>query len=313
MRVGDTVWVQRAGDVIPEVVKVVLELRPPTAVPYVFPTHCPRCDTQAEREDGEAVWRCPNYACPAQAEERIRHFASRPAMDIHGVGEKLSAQLAAAELVRSPTDLYDLTKERLLTLERMADKSAETVLAAIAESKAQPLPRLLFGLGIRHVGEHVAKVLATYVRSLAGLARLATEPRDAIAETLQGVRGIGPEVAGAVADYLADVGNRALLEGLLERGLGQRSAAEVDLAPEEQKLRGKTVVVTGTLEAYSREAAKAEIERHGGHVASSVSKKTDYLVAGEAAGSKLQKAQELGTEVLDEAAFVALLGAGEAD
>ena len=307
VRVGDTVWVQRAGDVIPEVVKVVLELRPPTAVPYVFPTHCPRCDTQAQREDGEAVWRCPNYHCPTQAEERVRHFCSRPAMDVHGIGEKLAAQLAAEKLVQSPADLYALTKAQLLTLERMADKSADSVLAAIAASKDQPLPRLLFGLGVRHVGEHVAKVLAGHVRSLAGLLTLADSPRDDVAGALEQVHGIGPEVAGAVADYLADTDNKALLRDLAAHGLGQPKAGEVELSAEQQRLRGKIVVVTGQLEAFSREGAKAEIERHGGHAASSVSKKTDYLVAGEAAGSKLARAQELGVTVLDEAAFVRLL------
>lgn len=306
VRVGDTVWVQRAGDVIPEVVKVVSELRPPTAVPYVFPTHCPRCDTQAEREEGEAVWRCPNFFCPAQAEERVRHFCSRPAMDVHGIGEKLAAQLAAARLVESPADLYALTKDQLLTLERMAEKSADTVLAAIAGSKKQPLPRILFGLGIRHVGEHVAKLLANFARSLAGLLRLAARPRDEVAAALEEVRGIGPEVAGAMADYLADPGNQVLLQKLEAHGLGQADSTQ-ELDPEAQRLRGKTVVVTGTLTAYSREQAKAEIERHGGHAASGVSKKTDFLVAGEAAGSKLAKARELGVEVLDEAGFVHLL------
>lgn len=302
VRVGDTVWVQRAGDVIPEVVKVVPELRPPTAVPYVFPTHCPRCDTLAERPDGEAVWRCPNHNCPAQAEERIRHFASRPAMDINGLGEKLAAQLVGEGLVATPADLYALKKDALLRLERMAEKSADGLLAAIEESKGQPLPRVLFGLGIRHVGEHVAKVLAGHLQSLAALLDV---PDSA---TLQAVHGIGPEVAQAIYAYATDEANRALVQRLVDCGLGAQGAGgQEGLAPEAQRLRGKVVVVTGTLSALSREQAKATIERHGGHAASSVSKKTDFLVAGESAGSKLDKAKTLGVAVLDEQAFLALL------
>ena len=299
IRVGDTVLVQRAGDVIPEVVQAIAAKRPKKAQAYVFPIQCPVCQTAAVRPEEEAVWRCPNIACPAQTRERLRHFAGRRGMDIHGLGEKLVAELVDMGLVDSPADLYRLTSEDLLRLPRRKDKSVGNLLQAIAQSKHMPLARIMFALGIRHVGEHVAKILAQHLGSLTKLAAVA--PAD-----LEGVHGIGPEVQQAILQFVAAKPNWQLLQELQSLGV-------VGQVPERksasQLLRGKTLVVTGTLSQLSRDEAHALIEQHGGRASGSVSKKTDYLVAGEAAGSKLQKAQELGVVVLTEQAFLDMIAA----
>ena len=300
VRTGDTVLVQRAGDVIPEVVQVVLEKRPAKTRAFKFPKQCPICDTAAVRPEGEAVWRCPNLACPAQVRERLRHFASRRAMDIHGLGEKVVAELVDTGLVNTPADVYRLTRAQLLALPRRKDKSVDNFLAAVEESKSRPLRHVIFGLGIRHVGEFVAGVLAQHCGSLRAFL-------DLNAEQLEQMHGIGPEVSSLLLYFLKQPVNRTLLEDLIKLGVAPPAAATAD-AVAEKKLMGKTLVVTGTLSAMSRDEAHAKIVAHGGRAASSVSKKTDYLVAGEAAGSKLVKAQELGVAVLDEAAFLQLIG-----
>lgn len=300
VRKGDTVLVQRAGDVIPEVVQVVLDKRPDKTRPFKFPKQCPICDTAAVRPVDEVVWRCPNLACPAQVRERLRHFASRRAMDIHGLGEKVVAELVEAGLVDTPADVYRLQREQLLALPRRKDKSVDKFLAAIAESKSRPLRNVIFALGIRHVGEFVAGVLAQYCGSLERFLALTTEE-------LEQIHGIGPEVGNLLLYFLKQPVNRALIEDLIEQGVCPPAAPTAD-AVVDKKLVGKTLVVTGTLVGMSRDEAHAKIVAHGGRAASSVSKKTDYLVAGEAAGSKLVKAQELGITILDEEAFLRLLG-----
>lgn len=301
VRVGDTVLVQRAGEVIPEVVQVVALQRPADTRPFVFPTACPECGTALERADEEVAWRCPNVNdCAAQLRERLRHFASRHAMDIEGLGDKVIAQLVLRGLVRDPSDLYRLTVDQLADLERMGEKSATNLVSAIAASRKQPLARLLHGLGIRHVGEVVAKQVAEGTGSLDAL--LAARP-----ERLAELHGIGPEVAGAIAAYFAEPRHRELIERLRAAGVeAQAGQAE----RHSDKLAGKTLVVTGTLSGMSRDEAHALIAAHGGRAASSVSKKTDYVVAGEAAGSKLEKARSLGVQVLDEQAFLALIAGG---
>ncbi len=297
VRQGDTVLVQRAGDVIPEVVQVITERRPEGAQPYVFPTRCPECDTPVVRGDGEAVQRCPSFTCPAQVRERIRHFATRHAMDIDGLGDRLVHRLVESGKAVSVADLFRLTKDDLLAIERMGDKSAENLLARIAGARERPLDRLIFGLGIRHVGEHVARVLSMALGSLDALV-------SASAERLAEIHGIGPEVAAAVVQHFARPENRTVVEALSAQGVRGVAAPVVARS---DKLKGKTLVVTGTLGSMSREEAHARILEHGGRAASSVSKKTDYLVAGESAGSKLTRAQELGVQVLSEAEFIALL------
>ncbi len=279
VRVGDLVVVRRAGDVIPEVVRVVLEERPADSVPYELP---------------ESV---PDQALAARV-QAIIHFASRRALDIEGLGEKLIEQLVQAGLVSTVADLYTLTVEQLAALERMGDKSAANVIAAIEQSKATSLPRLLHGLGIREVGEATAGNLAV---AFGRLERI----RAASVEELETVNDIGPVVAASIAAWFADAGNLEVLEQLIERGVHW---PEFEVAPAEQlPLKGVTVVLTGTLPNLSRDEAKARLQALGAHVAGSVSKKTDLVVAGEEAGSKLDKALALGIPVLDEAALEALL------
>jgi DNA ligase (NAD+) len=303
VRVGDSVVVQRAGDVIPEVVEVVAERRPPGTEPFVLPDACPVCGAPADREEGEAVLRCTNgLSCPAQLREAIRHFASRTAMDIEGMGEKLCNQLVDRGLVRDVAGLYDLRFEDVVILERMADKSAHNLMDAVDRSRGQPLHRLLVGLGIRHVGEQGARVLADHAGTLEAL-------RAVPAEELEAIDDVGPVVAASVRAFFDGERNQTLLNRLEAAGL--RTTAE----PREARgmaaaLAGKTFVLTGTLPTMTRAEAKATITSRGGKVTGSVSSKTDYLVAGEAAGSKLTKARDLGIEVLDEGALRGLLGDG---
>jgi DNA ligase (NAD+) len=298
VRVGDRVFLRRAGDVIPEIVRVIPESRPADSQPWQMPRQCPACGAPVEREEGGAITRCPNPTCPAKSVSRLRHFASRLAMDIEGLGVETSTQLIETGLVKSPADLYTLKYEQLVALERFADLSAKNLLAAIEASKSRPLRRVIYALGIRMVGEATALALARRFRSLDAL--LAASVED-----LQSVRDVGPEVARQVHDFLALPEQRQMIARLL--------AAGVRPAPEEEgaaagPFAGKTVVLTGTLKGYSREQAKAEIERRGGRVSGSVSRKTDLVVAGEDAGSKLGKAQELGVRVVDENGFRELLG-----
>ena len=308
VRVGDTVVVRRAGDVIPEVVGVVLERRPmqdlvtPLQPPFVMRQTCPECGAPVLRLEGEAAARCTNgLACPAQRKQALLHFASRRAMDIEGLGDKLVEQLVDKGLVATPADLYDPEKinvARLAGLERMAEKSAENLVAAIAASRGRPLGRCIFALGIRHVGEQTAKDLARHFGTMAAFQ--AADP-----ETLMAVPDVGPVVAASIRAFLAEPHNQAVIEALGRAGawVDGEAAPRTGAGP----LAGKTLVLTGTLPTLTREAAKALIEAAGGKAAGSVSKKTDYVVAGAEAGTKLQKAQELGVRVLDETGLMHLL------
>lgn len=300
VRVGDTVVVHRAGDVIPEVVRVVLEDRPPGSVPWQMPSACPACGGPLVREEGEVVRRCLNPLCPAQLREHLRHFASRAGLDIEGLGEAVIEQLVERGLVRSPADLFRLTKEQLLQLENFADKSADNLLAAIAARRRVPLHRLINALGIRHVGEHTAYVLAQRFGSLERLAA-ATE------EELLATEGIGPVVARHVAQWFASEQGRRLLRDL--EGVGVRAEPP---AAATGPWAGRTWVLTGSLTSMTRAEAEERIRALGGVPSSSVSRKTDTVVAGPGAGSKLDKARRLGVRVIDEASFLEELAAAEA-
>ncbi|HUB09923.1 MAG TPA: NAD-dependent DNA ligase LigA [Myxococcales bacterium] len=297
VRVGDTVLVRRAGDVIPEIAQVVLEKRPHGAKPYPFPTTCPACGSAAVKLEGEAITRCVGMACPAKLREGLLHFASRNALDIRGLGEALATTLVDERLVRQLADIYAIPREKWRTLPRMADKSADNVLAAIEKSKSTTLPRFLNAIGIPGVGEATAKALARAFPTVKAL-------MDADGEALQRVRDVGPALAAEIRTFFQEPQNRRSIERLLEAGV--RPQAEE--APQGGVFEGKSLVLTGTLAALSREEAKAEIERRGGRVSGSVSRKTDYVVAGDEPGSKLEKARELGVAVLDEAAFLDKLG-----
>jgi DNA ligase (NAD+) len=298
IRVGDTVIVQRAGEVIPQVIGPVLSKRPPDAQPYQLPTRCPRCGAAIVKPPGEAMARCTGgVQCPAQLFELLKHFASRDAMDIDGLGEKLAAALLEAGLVRDVADLYFLRKEQLMPLERMGEKRAENLLRSIAASKERPLERLLYALGIRHVGAQTAALLARRFGSLDAL-RAASEAEIAAVE------GVGPVIAASVRAWFDEPRNLAVLEKLRRAGVRftQETAPTAGLP-----LAGKTFVLTGRLERMTRLEAEARIKELGGTVSDTVSRKTDYLVVGAEPGSKLRRAQQLGTRLLDEAAFEALL------
>jgi DNA ligase (NAD+) len=297
IRVGDTVLVERAGDVIPYVVQVVLAKRPPESRPYTFPSQCPACGGVARRLEGEAYWRCTNSACPAQLKERLRHFGSRRAMDIEHLGDSTIEQLVDTGRVKDFADLYTLTAEEVSALDRFAEKSAENLVRAIAASRERGPARLLNALGVRLVGERVAQLLATRFGSLE---RLAHSPEADLAQ----IRGIGEEIARSVAAFFEDQTNRALIQRLNDAGV----VTNAPLAPVgPQPLAGKTIVLTGTFPTLSRDAARDLIERHGGRVTGSVSKKTDYVIVGEGPGSKADDARRLGVEMLDEAGLLALV------
>jgi len=292
VRIGDTVVVQRAGDVIPEVVEVKKDRRTGKEVPYKIPDKCPVCGGDVVRLPGEAAHRCIRLSCPAQLKGSIKHFASKRAMDIDGLGTKLVDQLVDRGLVKDIADLYSLTHEDLASLERMADKSAQNIMDALEKSKSRPLARFLYGLGIRHVGEHLAEVLAEEFGSLERLSR-ATE------EELLAIKEIGPEVARSVVSFFQDPKNMEVLRRLDRAGLKIEEAAK----PAGEKLKGKTFVITGTLASMGREAARELIESLGGKTASAVSKKVDYLIVGANPGSKLDRARELGIPTITEDEF----------
>ncbi|MFO1396559.1 MAG: NAD-dependent DNA ligase LigA [Burkholderiales bacterium] len=299
LMVGDTVVVRRAGDVIPQVVSRILERRPADARPFVMPAQCPECGSAVVRLEGEVVARCSGgLVCPAQRKQALLHFAGRRAMDIEGLGDKLVDQLVDGGIVHTPADLYKLGLAKLAALERMADKSAANVLAAIEKSKATTLARFIFALGIRHVGEATARDLANHFGSLDAL--LAAD-----VPALLEVHDVGPVLAESIASFCAEPHNREGIEQLRAAGVTfpEGPPRVVAAGP----LAGMTLVLTGTLPALTRDEAKAMIEAAGGKVAGSVSKKTNYVVAGEDAGSKLAKAEELGVAVLDEDGLRALL------
>ncbi len=301
IRAGDRVLIKRAGDVIPYVIGPLEAARTGEEWPYTPPETCPACDQPVEHLEGEVAWYCVNAACPAQLVRNVEHFVSRAAMDIVGLGIKIVEQLIAARLVGDVADLYTLARESLLDLEGFAAKKAENLLEAIAASKAQPLGRLLTALGIRGVGEVVAADLARYYPDLEALGR-------ASAEDLQQIEGIGPNIAEAMGDWFARPANQRVLAKLRAAGVWPRAEISAEGARPAGSLAGLSFVVTGTLAGFTREGIKEFIQSHGGKVSGSVSKKTDYLVAGESPGSKLAKAQELGVAILDEAAFLRLAG-----
>ena len=298
VRVGDTVVVRRAGDVIPEVVSVLLEKRNHAAPAFTMPRHCPVCDSPAVREEGEADFRCTGgLFCSAQRKQALLHFAQRRAVEIDDLGEKLVDQLVDAELVKTLPDLYRLTRAQLIGLDRMAEKSANNLLASLEKSKHTTLPRFLYGLGIRHVGEATAKDLARHFGGLQAI-------MDASIDQLLTVTDVGPVVANSLRAFFDQVHNREVVQQLRECGVHWEEfapGARLDLP-----LGGHTYVITGTLPTLSREQAQALLEQAGAKVAGSVSKKTTGVIAGEAAGSKLEKAMALGIPVLDEAALLAL-------
>lgn len=299
VREGDRVLVQRAGDVIPEVVKVIDDGEHEKRKRYTLPEKCPACGARAERPPGEAVLRCININCPAQAKERIIHFASRNAMDVEGLGEKLAEQLYQEGMIKTVGDLYSLEKDKLAGLERMGEKSASNLVEAIARSKDTTLPRFIFALGIRHVGEYGARILAEAFGSMEALER-------AKEEDLLEINGVGPEVASSVRAFFDRAENRELVAELLAAGVKPR--AEASAADTGSPLAGKTVVLTGSLESLTRAEAGERIEKAGGRVTSSVSKNTDLVVAGAEPGRKLEKAWKLGVKVIDEKEFLNLTG-----
>jgi DNA ligase (NAD+) len=296
VRVGDTVLIERAGDVIPYVVQVVAAKRPADSVEYKFPDRCPACGGVAFRPEGEVYWRCQNTACPAQLKERLRHFGSRRAMDIEGLGEAAVEQLVDRGRVKSFADLYDLTADEIAEYERFAEKSAENLVGAIQGSKTRGLARLLNALGIPMVGERVAQLLAARFGSLERL-------RSATEADLAEVHGIGAHIAASVVKFFADPSNGQVLDRLREAGV---TTTEASFQEGPRPLEGKTFVLTGALPTLTRDAATDLISRLGGRVTSAVSKKTDYVIAGEDAGKKEADARRLGVKVLDEAAFLEL-------
>jgi DNA ligase (NAD+) len=302
VRIGDTVVVRRAGDVIPEVVRVVAERRPRGAKPFVMPAQCPECGSAVVRLPDEAIARCTGgLVCPAQRKQSLRHFASRRALDIEGLGEKLIDQLVDEGLVRTPADIYRLSPGQLAGLERMAEKSAANVAAAIERSKSTTLPRFIYALGIRHVGESTAKDLAQHFGTLDALVA-------ASEEELAGAPDVGPVIAESLARFFAEPHNREVIAALRKAGVHWRESPPQ--RAQAGALAGRTFVLTGTLPKLSRDEATALIEASGGKVTASVSRKTDFVVAGEDAGSKLARAQELGIAIVDEVGLRELLANG---
>ena len=302
IRVGDTVLVQKAGEIIPEILEVDVSKRPEGAKPFVFPDTCPVCGAPVSRDADGAAIRCTGAECPAQLLRNLTHFASRDAMDIEGLGPAVVQQLVDSGLVRNAADLYSLHAADVAKLDRMGEKSAENLIRAIENSKANDLAKLLYGLGIRQVGAKAAQVLSAHFGSLDALAA-ATE------EELTAVGDVGPITARYVVEYLAADQSKDLLRRLREAGVNLESTAQ----PVGDRFAGLTFVLTGELSAYSRKEAGEKLEALGAKVSGSVSKKTSCVVAGEAAGSKLRKAQELGVPVIDEAQFLTLIGEGEGD
>ena len=297
VQLSDRILLERGGDVIPKVVKVVEEA--PDRIPFEMPSRCPVCGSEVYREEGEAVRRCLSQTCPAKRKESLLHWASRKAMKIDGLGERLVEQLVEKGFVKDVSDLYGLTQDQLEDLERMGPKSAENLLKEIDASRSLEFWRLLFGLGIRHVGERTAQILA---REFGSIERL----EQASKEELEQVHEVGPKLAESIYEFLKQPENRALIERLQHAGLPMQSDEPV--APKApQRFAGKTFVLTGTLDGMSRDEAAALIEERGGRVSSSVSKKTSYVLAGKDPGSKLDKARELGVEILDQQQFVRML------
>ncbi len=300
IKVGDRVVIEKAGEIIPAVVKVVTEKRTGAEQDFSMPTACPVCSGEVEKREGEVALRCINLQCPAQVKNWLTHFASRGAMDINGLGESLVEQLVDSGLIKNPAELYSLTKAEVLGLERMGEKSADNLIKGIEESKQRPFERVLFGLGIRHVGKGAAILLANEFKNLDALLASGTGQ-------LESIRDIGPIVARSVADYFKNPDALAVIEQLREAGVNCKQEEQTG----SHELKGLTFVLTGSMESMTRDEAGEKIRARGGKVSSSVSKNTSYLVAGESAGSKLEKAEKLGVTVLTEEQFIALLGSDE--
>lgn len=305
IRIGDTVVIEKAGEVIPAVVSVVLEKRPENAKPFDFVKHihnkCPSCGGPIRRDPEFVAWRCENISCPMQLKRTLEHYASRGAMDVENLGEVLINQLVDKELVKDVADLYSLKVEQLADLDRMAEKSATNVVTAIAESKSRELWRLVHGLGILHVGEGAARKLAEHFQSLEKIEK-------ASLEELQHAQDVGPVMAQSVFDFFRNPRNQAVLDKLQRAGVRPQNPESSIQHPASGPFADKTVVITGTLSKFSREQAQEELRKRGAKVTDSVSKKTDYLVVGEDAGSKLAKAEKLGVKTLSETEFLKLLG-----
>jgi DNA ligase (NAD+) len=297
VREGDFVEIEKGGEIIPKVMRIIGEKRPLGSRPFVPPLRCPSCDSELGRLEGEVALRCFNNSCPAQLLASLEHFVSRACMDIQGMGPALIEQLVKAGLVKTVADLYALTRDSLAHLDRMGDRSASNVIAAVAGSKSNTLDRLIHGLGIRMIGAQAAKLLAQEVDDLTDLFGITDN-------VLERIEGFGPNMAKSVRAYFDRPENRALAERLKESGVNTKGIPKKAAAG---KLSGKTFVLTGTLEQFTREQASAEIERRGGKVSSSVSKKTDFVVTGSEAGSKLEKAEKLGVRIINEAAFESIL------
>ncbi len=301
LREGDVVQVKRAGEVIPQIIASVPEKSQPRGAPWRMPRNCPSCGTPVEKDEEEVAIYCPNIACPGRQLEALVHFASRGAMDIRGLSYARIDQLIREGMVHDAADIFSLTREQLLSLEGYAEKGTDALLGAIAASAAQPLSRLLGALGIRHVGSIAAQLLARHFGTMDALAA-------ASAEEIGSVRGVGPVIAEGVARFFADEGARNLIQKLRVRGLNFSEPRQVAAGG---ALAGKTVVITGTLPTLTRPKATEVVERAGGRVTSSVSKATSFLVAGEEAGSKLEKAKSIGVEVIDEAELLRRVGDGD--
>ncbi len=299
IRIGDTVWIEKAGDIIPVVVNVLIDKRPKDSQIFNFPKDCPACHNPLIRFSNEVAWRCPNANCPPQVERRLVHFASKVAMDIENLGPAVAAQLINKGLVNNLIELYQLKQENLLTLEGFGTKASGNLIKAIEKSKTQELWRFIHGLGIPHVGAQTAKDL---VRAYPSLDLLAMAGYDELIK----INGVGPTLAESIFNFFNREENKALLDGLKAIGLNPETPQET-----EQSLLGKVFVLTGTLPTWSREEAQSHIEAAGGKVSSSVSQKTHYLLAGKAAGSKLNKAQSLGIEIISEAQLRAMLGSNQ--
>ena len=301
IRVGDTVIIRKAGEIIPEVVRVLPDLRPPDTVPYQMPSNCPECNSALVRPEAEAVTRCVNISCPAILRGSIIHWASRNALDIRGLGERIAILLIANNLVTDLADLYSLTVEQVAGLERMGTKSAQNLVEAISKSKNQTYDRLLYGLGIRYVGSVNAKILAENFSTIEGLSQ-------ATFESIEAVYGIGEEIAQSVFEWVRVPANQDLIQQLQTAGLQfSQVISNTDTDKSNQNLSGKTFVITGTLPSLKRDEAKNLIEQAGGKVTGSISKKTDYLLLGENAGTKLAKAEKLGVARLSEAELLDML------
>jgi DNA ligase (NAD+) len=303
LRIGDTVIIRKAAEIIPEVLRVVLEKRKPEATQLIAPTVCPSCGSNLFRADNEVVLRCLNVDCGAQIERRLVHFVGREAMDIEGFGEVLVSQLAKQGILKDPSDIFSLTEEKLLGLERMGKKSCDKLLANINDSKIRPQANIVYALGIRHVGIRMAEILIENFGSLRNLLSLSSESLDKI-------EGIGPSIAQSIVQFFQTEENVRLIEKLEQAGVQIDAAVDEVKVHLEQTLTAKSFVITGTL-SMERSLAEKMIKERGGKPSSSVSKKTDYLVVGANPGSKLQKAQELGITVLDEEQFKSLLGVAD--